>query len=280
VTYSLVARDPETGELGVAVQSRSFGTGRVVPWAAAGVGAVATQSFSEPSYGPRGLELLRAGAAPDDALAELVEDDRLRDFRQVAFVDAQGRTASHTGAACIPAAGSLAGDGFSAQGNMLQSETVWRAAAEGFAAAEGALAERLLAGLDAAEAAGGDFRGRQAGAILVVAADGTGEIWGGRVADVRVDDHAEPLGELRRLLRIELATRRLGGASPESLDEELERARGDGVAEDVRLYYAALLTGKVDEAEGRRLLAPLAAQDARWTNAYAAALRMLELRDA
>ncbi|MBA3348849.1 MAG: DUF1028 domain-containing protein [Actinobacteria bacterium] len=280
MTYSLVARDPETGELGIAVQSRSFGTGRVVPWAAAGVGAVATQSFSDPSYGPLGLELLRGGTAPDEALAQLLERDRLRDFRQVAFVDAQGRTASHTGAACIPASGALAGDGSSAQGNMLRSDEVWQAAAEGFVAGTGSLAERLLAGLDAAEAAGGDFRGRQAGAILVVAAEGEGEIWGARVADVRVDDHPEPLGELRRLLRIELATKRLGGASPESLDDELERARDDGVAEDVRLYYAALLTGKVDDAEGRRRLSQLEAQDARWTIAYDAALRMFELRDA
>ena len=176
MTYSLVARDPETGELGVAVQSRSFGTGRVVPWAAAGVGAVATQSFGERSYGPLGLGLMRGGAAPAAALAELVAADELRDFRQVAFVDAQGRTASHTGSACIPASGSRAGEGFSAQGNMLRSDEVWDAAADGLERAAGSLAERLLAGLDAAEAAGGDFRGRQAGAILVVAAEGPGEI--------------------------------------------------------------------------------------------------------
>ena len=160
MTYSLVARDAETGELGVAVQSRSFGTGRVVPWAAAGVGAVATQSFSLASYGPFGLTAMRAGAAPGEALAELVAADALRDFRQVAFVDARGRTASHTGTACIPAAGARAGKGFSAQGNMLRSDEVWQAAAEGFEAASGSLAERLLEGLDAAEAAGGDSRGQ------------------------------------------------------------------------------------------------------------------------
>ena len=280
MTYSLVARDAETGELGVGVQSRAFGTGRVVPWAAAGVGAVATQSFSERSYGPRGLELMRGGAAPADALAALVAEDELRDYRQVAFVDAHGGTASHTGAACIPAAGARAGAGFSVQGNMLASDEVWQAAAEGFEAAEGSLAERLLAGLDAAEAAGGDFRGRQAGAILVVPAAGPGEIWGDRVVDVRVDDHDEPLTELRRLLRLELATKRLGAAQPDELDAEMERARADGLGDDVVVYYAALVTGRADPAAGRARLAPLEARDARWVVAYDSALDVLRRRDA
>lgn len=280
MTYSLVARDPETGELGVAVQSRSFGTGRVVPWAAAGVGAVATQSFSEPGYGPRGLALMREGATPAAALAELLESDPLRDFRQVAFVDARGKTAIHTGSACIPASGSRSGEGFSAQGNMLRSDEVWQAAADGFAGATGALAERLLAGLDAAEAAGGDFRGMQAGAILVVSAEGSGEIWGDRTVDVRVDDHAEPLAELRRLLRLELAQGRLGRALPETLDEVVGQARDDGLGDDVALYYAALVAGRLDPAAGSARLAPLAARDPRWTSAYESSLRLLDLRDA
>lgn len=280
MTYSLVARDPETGELGVAVQSRSFGTGRVVPWAAAGLGAVATQSFGERSYGPRGLELMRGGAAPEEALATLVAADDLRDFRQVAFVDASGRTASHTGSACIPAVGSCAGAGFSAQGNMLRSDEVWQAAAEGFEGAAGMLAERLLAGLDAAEAAGGDFRGRQAGAILVVAGEGAGEIWGDRVADVRVDDHDEPLHELRRLLVLELAQKRLGTATPDTIDEATARGREDGLAEDVVLYYSALVTGRADRDEGRRRLRPLEEREPRWGVAYESGLRMVEQRDA
>jgi uncharacterized Ntn-hydrolase superfamily protein len=280
VTYSLVARDAETGELGVAVQSCSFGTGRVVPWAAAGVGAVATQSFTLPSYGPLGLEALRGGAAPAEALAELVAADELRDFRQVAFVDAQGRTASHTGAGCIPAAGARAGEGFSAQGNMLRSDEVWQAAAEGYEGAAGSLAERLLAGLDAAEAAGGDFRGRQAGAILVVAAEGSGEIWGDRVVDVRVDDHPEPLRELRRLLRLELGQRRFAPpTSLETLDEAAAGARRDGVPEHLITYYSALVAGRSDHDEGRRRLRPLEEREPRWRDAYESALRVLEQRD-
>ncbi len=280
MTYSLVARDAETGELGVAVQSRSFGTGRVVPWAAAGVGAVATQSFTLPSYGPLGLGLMRGGASPQDALAELVADDELRDFRQVAFVDAQGRTASHTGAACIPAAGCRAGEGFSAQGNMLRSDEVWTAAAEGFEGASGSLAERLLAGLDAAEAAGGDFRGRQAGAILVVPGEGSGEIWGERLVDVRVDEHEEPLRELRRLLRFERGQKRFGPQTTlESLDETAAGARDDGVSEDVIAYYSALVAGRFDRDEGRRHLRPLEEQEPRWGLAYESALQMFERRD-
>jgi len=280
VTYSLVARDAETGELGVAVQSRSFGTGRVVPWAAAGVGAVATQSFTLASYGPLGLGLLREGASPEAALAELVAADELRDFRQVALVDAQGRTAAHTGAACIASAGSRAGVGFSAQGNMLRSDDVWTAAAEAFESASGSLAERLLAGLDAAEAVGGDFRGRQAGAILVVPGEGAGEIWGERVVDVRVDEHEEPLRELRRLLRFELGQRRFGAkTTPESLDEAAAGAREDGVSEDVITYYSALVAARFDRDEGRRRLRPLEEREPRWGRAFESALEMLERRD-
>jgi uncharacterized Ntn-hydrolase superfamily protein len=272
VTYSLVARDPATGELGVAVQSRSFGTGRVVPWAAAGVGAVATQSFSERSYGPRGLALLRDGAAPDEALAQLVAADELRDFRQVGLVDARGRTASHTGAACIPAAGARAGDGFSAQGNMLRSDEVVPALAEGFAAAEGTLAERLLAGLDAAETAGGDFRGREAGAILVVPAEGT-EL--DRSIELGVDNHPEPLVELRRLLRHALALRRLRRADAGELETAFDEARAAGVDDDVARWVAAVALLPQDPERAESLLAPLAAEDERWRVALAAAAEVV-----
>jgi uncharacterized Ntn-hydrolase superfamily protein len=261
VTYSLVARDAETGELGVAVQSRSFGTGSAVPWARAGVGAVATQSFTQRSYGPLGLELLAEGAEPGAALEQLVAADAQRDFRQVAFVDAQGRTASHSGSACIPAVGSLAGDGFSGQGNMLRSDDVVPALAGGFARAEGTLGERLLAGLEAAEAAGGDFRGREAGAILVVPAEGDAYE---RVVDLRVDNHRDPLGELRRLLRETLALRRLRRAAEDELDEALHEARAAGVDDDVARWVAAVALTATDRERADALLAPLIEADPRW----------------
>ena len=189
MTYSIVARDAETGELGVAVQSRAFRTGGAVPWAIAGVGAIATQSFTERSYGQLGLELLRAGKTPAEALAGLVAADADAAVRQVGIVDAEGRTAAHTGADCSPEAGHLTGDGYSVQSNIMRSADVWPAMAEAFEAATGPLARRLLAALDAAEAAGGDWRGQQAAGLLVVPA--SGRPWE-RVSDLRVDDHPAP----------------------------------------------------------------------------------------
>jgi uncharacterized Ntn-hydrolase superfamily protein len=196
-TYSLVARDPETGELGAAVQSHWFSVGSIVSWAEPGVGAVATQSIAEPAYGPRLLERLRAAEAPRDALDELLAADEQARFRQVAVVDAGGKVAVHTGDGCIPYAGDVQGDGFSAQANMMAGAGVWPAMVEAFEAATGPLARRLLAALDAGEAAGGDVRGRQSAALVVVPAEG--EPWH-RTVELRVEDHADPLGELRRLL--------------------------------------------------------------------------------
>jgi uncharacterized Ntn-hydrolase superfamily protein len=196
-TYSLVARDSDSGELGVAVQSHWFSVGSVVSWAEPGVGAVATQSIAEPAYGPRLLERLRGGQGPGEALQELLAADEKARFRQVAVVDGTGAVAAHTGGGCIPYAGDVGGDGFSAQANMMASKEVWPVMAEAFEAATGTLARRLLAGLDAAEAAGGDVRGRQSAALLVVPPQG--EPWR-RTVDLRVEDHHDPLGELRRLL--------------------------------------------------------------------------------
>ncbi len=196
-TYSIVAHDPATGDLGVAVQSHWFGVGPIVPWARAGVGAVATQSIAEPAYGPRLLDRLAGGAAPRDALdAELATDPQAA-FRQVAVVDARGGTAVHTGERCIAYAGDERGEGFSAQANMMAAPEVWPAMARAFDAAAGPLARRLLAALHAAEAHGGDLRGRQSAALLVVPS--AGDSWQTAV-DLRVDDDAEPLAELDRLL--------------------------------------------------------------------------------
>ena len=271
MTYSLVAHDPETGELGVAVQSRSFGTGAVVPWALSGVGAVATQSFTLRSYGPRALELMEAGQRPGEALALLLEQDELREFRQVALVDAHGETAGHTGTACIADTGTVAGAGYSAQGNMLRSDGVVPALARAFEEAQGPLAERLLAGLEGAESEGGDFRGREAGAVLVVPGEATDSNRYDRVAEVRVDNHPDPLGELRRLLEHSQALRSLRRASLESLETAMDAAREAGVDDDVVRWTAAVSVSTSEPGLAEELLAPLTAVDDRWRAALVAA---------
>lgn len=197
MTYSIVARDPVTGELGVAVQSHWFSVGSVVTWARAGVGAVATQSIAEPAYGPRLLGRLGAGEPPEPALAAELAADEGAGFRQVAVIDRSGAVAVHSGEGCISHAGHLVGEGFSAQANLMASPGVWPAMAQAFEAAEGPLSRRLLGALLAGEDAGGDARGRQSTALLVV--PGEGEGWE-RVVELRVEDHPEPLAELGRLL--------------------------------------------------------------------------------
>jgi len=221
-TYSIVARDPQTGEMGVAVQSHWFSVGSVVAWAEAGVGAVATQSFVEPAYGPKGLGLMRGGRGAGEALKELVGADAGRDVRQVAMVDARGRVAAHTGEKCIEAAGHRTGAGYSVQANMMKNGRVWPAMARAFETAKGDLAERMLAALDAAEAAGGDIRGRQSAALVVVKAESSGRPWADRVFDLRVDDHSNPLGELRRLVRLQRAYNHMnaGDVAVEHKDNE------------------------------------------------------------
>jgi uncharacterized Ntn-hydrolase superfamily protein len=204
-TFSIVARDPATGDLGVAVQSHWFSVGSVVPWAEAGVGAVATQSFVEPSYGPKGLALMKRGVAPQDALKDLLTADGQQDVRQVAFVDAQGRVAAHTGAKCIPGAGHHVGNGYTTEANLMLTNEVPDAMAKAFEAAKGPLAERMLAALDAAQGVGGDVRGKQSAAILVVRAKATDKPWTDRIVDLRIEDHAEPLKEMRRLLTLHRA---------------------------------------------------------------------------
>ncbi len=264
MTYSIVGRDEESGELGVAVQSRAFCVG-FCAWARPGVGAVATQSFTERGYGPRGLARLARGEAPADALAQLLEADEQRDFRQVAFLAADGRTAAHTGTACIPDCGHTARDGVSAQGNMLASPAVWHAAADTFATAEGTLAERLLAALDAAEEAGGDFRGRESSTLVVVSGDRDAEAWE-RVFDLRVDNHAEPLQELRRLHAIAAAYRRRRDFGEQTdLEEEVDVAQAAGLPEDqvaLTAAIAAVARGDLDEAAAR--LRPAGEADLRW----------------
>lgn len=204
-TYSIVARDPKTGELGVAVQSHYFSVGPIVPWAEPGVGAVATQSLALIDYGPRGLDLMRQGKTAQEALDALVAEDEHNAGRQVAMVDAKGNVATYTGSACIPDAGHQQGEQYSVQANLMANATVWPAMAKAFEAAEGDLAERMMQALEAAEAAGGDIRGRQSAAMVVVKAERSNRPWADRLVDLRVEDHPQPLVELRRLLALKRA---------------------------------------------------------------------------
>lgn len=219
-TYSIVARDPATGQIGVAVQSHWFAVGQIVPWAEAGVGAVATQSFVDPSYGKLGLDLLRAGKSAPETLRALLGGDAGCAVRQVGIIDASGNVATFTGSKDIIAAGAIAyagtpeankcgslsaGRDFAVQANLMANDKVWPAMAKAYAEAKGDLAERMLAALDAAQAAGGDIRGEQSAALIVVNAKSTGRSWQDRVFDVRVDDAADPLAELRRLVTLQRA---------------------------------------------------------------------------
>jgi uncharacterized Ntn-hydrolase superfamily protein len=201
-TYSIVARDSSTGEIGVAVQSHWFSVGSLVTWAEAGIGAVATQSFVDPRYGPLGLELMRLGRAAPEALRALVTSDADSAVRQVAMIDAHGRVAAFTGSRAIRAAGQHVGAQYSVQANLMEKPSVWPAMARAFESTKGDLAERLLAALEAAEREGGDIRGRQSAAILVVGPTNTGRPWTDRRFDLRVEDHPTPVAELRRLVTL------------------------------------------------------------------------------
>ncbi len=204
-TYSIVARDSATGQLGVAVQSHWFSVGSLVTWARAGVGAVATQSFVLVDYGPDGLALMEADVAAPEALARLVEGDEGRAVRQVAMIDAAGNVAAHTGERCIKAAGHYVGDDFSVQANLMLSDQVWPRMKTAFENTTGDLADRMLAALEAAESVGGDIRGRQSAAMLIVSGEKQEQSWQGVIMELRVEDHPDPLGELRRLIKVHRA---------------------------------------------------------------------------
>jgi uncharacterized Ntn-hydrolase superfamily protein len=224
MTYSMVARDPSTGQIGVAVQSHYFSVGSIVTWAEPGVGAVATQSFAEPAYGPRGLELIRSGRSAAGALGELIDQDSGEATRQVAIVDNAGRVAVHTGRSCIAEAGHQVGDQVSAQANMMRRDTVWHAMIDAYSATQGELATRLMAALQAAEAEGGDIRGRQSAAILVVGGRRSERPWEQRLFDLRVEDHPDPLPELRRLIDLKRAYDHVEEAEKLILGGDVQRA--------------------------------------------------------
>ena len=260
VTYSIVALDRDTGELGVAVQSRWLAAGAVVPWARPGVGAVATQSFVDARYGHAGIELLAGGRTPEAALAELIAADTDPGVRQVGMVDATGRTAAHTGSDCVAAAGHLTGSGVTVQANMMERATVWPAMLAAYEGADGDLADRLLAALRAAETEGGDVRGRQSAGLLVVPGNPDAKPWDVRF-DVRIDDHRDPLDELERLVSVARGYEALDEAFEALAVGEVEAAaafteRAAALAPDddqIRLWHAVTVFDAGDEARGRKL---------------------------
>ncbi|MFL6211399.1 MAG: DUF1028 domain-containing protein [Pyrinomonadaceae bacterium] len=271
-TFSIVARDARTGELGVAVQSHWFSVGSTVPWAEAGVGAIATQSFVDPSYGRLGLELMRTGKSAPDALKSLIAGDDGRDVRQVAMIDAAGHVAAHTGAKCIDAAGHRVGDNFSAQANLMANDKVWPAMAHAFETTKGDLAERMLAALDAAQAAGGDIRGRQSAAIIVVTGKPTGKAWLDRIFDLRVDDSPAPLVELRRLVTLQRAYNHMNAGDLATEHKDNEGAlREYGAAErlvpdntEMVYWHAVALVNMGRIADSLPLFRRVFAQDKNW----------------
>ena len=230
-TYSIVARDPERGELGVAVQSHWFSVGSLVSWAEAGVGVVATQAFINASFGPRGLALLKAGETASGAVEQLIASDDGGDFRQLAIIDVQGNVAAYTGQKCIPDAGHYVGENFSVQANLMLNDRVWPVMAAAYERSEGPLAERMVAALEAAQTAGGDIRGQQSAALVVVRLQATGNPWEDRLADLRVEDHPEPVAELRRLLTVFRAYKHMNAG-----DERLEK---DDIEGALAAYRAA-----------------------------------------
>jgi len=271
-TYSIVARDPGTGDLGIAVQSHWFSVGAVVPWAEAGVGAVATQSIVDPSYGPLGLALMKAGKTAPEALAALLAADPGREVRQVGMVDAKGNVATHTGKMDIPAAGGQAGAGYVVQANLMEKPTVWGAMARAFESARGDLADRMLAALDAGQGEGGDIRGVQSAAILVVRGTSTGRPWADKLFDLRVEDSTEPLKELRRLVAVQRAYNHMSAgddcvAAKDWACAEREYGAAEGMqpanAEMAFWHGVALASnGKMNEA--RPLFQRAFAADVRW----------------
>lgn len=268
MTYSIVARDPGTGELAVAVQSHFFGVGRLCPFVRAGIGAVATQSMVESSYGPLGLNLMEAGKSAEDALAGLVAADAGQAVRQVAMVDAGGRVAAHTGDNCIAEAGHRIGDQYSVQANMMLNDTVPGAMAAAFESATGDLVERILSALDAAEGEGGDIRGRQSAALLVCGGTRAGLPGIDRTWDLRIDDHPEPLVELRRLVTVKRAYDGEGLSPDTPLDEleaSLDRLDDATGGNPEMAYWAALTLAGADRLDdARRLLQRAHAVSPHW----------------
>ena len=271
-TYSIVARDTITGDMGVAVQSHWFSVGSLVAWGKAGVGVVATQSFINPSFGPRGLSLLENGLSPKLAMQTLLNLDEGRDVRQLAILDVQGNVHAYTGKNCIEAAGHIVGDNFSVQANLMEKNTVWPAMAEAFKNSKGSLAERMLIAMEAAQNEGGDIRGKQSVAILVVKAKSSGNAWEDKVVDLRVEDSENPLKEMRRLLTIHKAYEYMnqGDLAVETGNNVLakehymnaQKLNPDNL--EMKYWYAVTLANNGDLVEAKSIFKEIFKQNSNW----------------
>lgn len=257
-TFSIVARDSVTGEMGVAIQSHWFSVGSIVGWGEAGVGVVATQSFVNPAYGQEGLRLLKEGKSPEEIVNILTAGDSGRDMRQLAIIDTKGNTAAYTGSKCIPPAGHIYSTNFSVQANLMLNDKVWPAMAKAFKETTGPLAERMVAALEAGQTAGGDIRGKQSASILVVKATSSGKIWEDREIDLRVEDNPEPIKELKRLLKTYRAYNHMNAGDLAVEKNDMETARKEYAAAEsmypqnveMKFWHAVTLVNnkKTDEA--------------------------------
>lgn len=271
-TYSIVARDSVTGDMGVAVQSHWFSVGSVVSYGKAGVGVVATQSLVNPSYGPKGLALMEQGLSPQQALDALLANDKGEMYRQVAFLDVNGKVATHTGKLCIDEAGHRQGKNFSVQANMMLNNTVWDAMAKAFDNTEGTLSERILATLKAAEGEKGDIRGKQSASILIVKGQASGNNWEDTVMDLRVEDHENPLEELDRLMQIhkaydfmnkgDLAMEEGNSKEAEYLYLEAQKLFPENL--EMQYWYAINLLNNKEFDKAKAILQSIFEQDFNW----------------
>lgn len=271
-TYSIVARDPETKEMGVAVQSHWFSVGSLVTWGEAGVGVVATQSLIDASYGPLGLALMKAGRSAEQALEALKVADPHPEFRQVAMIDANGNVAAHTGEKCIPDAGHITGEDFSMQANLMLNDKVWPAMAEAYRNTRGELAHRMLAALEAAQSVGGDIRGKQSAAILIVKGESTGRPWADTVMELRIEDHPTPVRELKRLVRVHRAYEHMNRGDLAMEQGDVEAALHEyGAAEalfpdnlEMKFWHAVSLANASRVDDSLPLFKEIFAKDRNW----------------
>lgn len=271
-TYSIVARDTITGDLGVAVQSHWFSVGSLVTWGKAGVGVVATQSFINPSFGPRGLSLLENGLTPKLAVKTLLELDKGREVRQLAILDVNGNVEAYTGENCIAEAGHIIGNNFSVQANLMDKNTVWPAMAKTFKNAEGSLADRMLQAMEVAQKEGGDIRGKQSAAILVVKAKSTGNEWEDKIVDLRVEDSENPIQEMRRLLTIHTAYEFMnkGDLAVETGNNVLAKEHYMNAQKlnptnlEMKYWYAISLANNGELNEAKEILKELFRQNNKW----------------